>query len=186
MPQPASAHVLAFNTIIAELNTLVKSDASEFEKRRTLSALEIQADTLKDLSLALWFSAQGSIAAARRDIKKMHHNHKVSMQHGNDIMLAKNYAVSMRVCGMLREAFDYAAAIFASHPEDPSLADFLARVAYDMREEKRFVAFAEMYAAMTGKQHEHWPAYQDERAEVARLSNMCFAATVAGCSQLDG
>lgn len=186
MPQPASALVVSFNNIIAELNALVKSDKSEFEKRLFLSALEVQAEVLKGLSLALWFSAQGSIAAARRDIKKMHHNHKVSMQHGNDIMLAKNYAVSMRVCGMLQDAFDYAEEIFRNHPEDASLADFLARVAYDMRDEKRFVTYAKIFAAMTGKAHEHWPAYQAELDEVAALSNMCYAATLASCNHIDG
>lgn len=181
MAQPASALVSTFNRIINELNGLVKRKESEFTKTRILLELEAQAKDLQSLSLAYSFSALGSIAAARMDIVKMRHNHKVSMQYGEDIMLAKNYAVSMRVCGLWDDALAYGEALTAANPDDPSLVDFLARLTFDMANEKKYRHYAQRFTAMTGQEHEHWRAFQAEMDEIDDLGKACFAATALAC-----
>ncbi|MBI9080860.1 MAG: hypothetical protein JEY79_14115 [Pseudodesulfovibrio sp.] len=181
MPQAELAFIKIFNEIIESLNTILENDMNEMDKARVMRKINSDAKMLMSMNKAYGLSLLGSIAGANGDIPKMHKNHQVSLKFNSDIVLSKNYAVSMRVCGLLKESYDYTKQLLSKNQDDPTLVNLLATLSFDMGDEKRYREHAEQYYIMTQEKHPNWADFQKEMNEIKELNKFCSSATAHAC-----
>lgn len=186
MPQAMPAGLSAFNEIIDDLNALVKSEACEFEFRRTLKELEARAEDLKLVSFAYGCSALASVATARGDVAAMHKFHKISLQHGPaDVALLFNYAISLGKVGLKEEAFRYDLEAVQADPLNKDILNHITLIAFDLGRESEYREFSKRFEELTGTQHMTWPLFLAEMDEISEVTSACAAATARTMTSLD-
>ena len=178
MPIPAEANLAIFNEIIDALNVLTRERALDpFTKARKIRELEARAQELKDIDLALGFSAQGSIECMKGNIPEMHKSHKISLQYNMNPTLLKNYATSLLKSGDLFAAMSYAKVASDVTPGDPAIIDFMVRTAYRAEETDIFLQYAAKWEALQKEAHPQYREYVESLRELDEVSDLCLHAS---------
>lgn len=152
--EPVPAHILIFDEIIEDLNTLLGAELDDLSRARVFKDLEGKAQSLAELSPPHGLSVLGSIAAARRNIPAMRDYHRRSIKMSNDIVLRSNYATSLYVAGLFDAAHDAALAVYSDHKDDPEVLDLLVKTAWAMDRFDLFDEYAALFERLSGHQHQ--------------------------------
>lgn len=178
MAQAQPAGTTAYGELIHRLNLLVEGESDEFSKMRELKKIETDANNSLLHSPQYLLSVMGSISAIKGNIAAMHQNHKNSFIYGSDLILALNYAESMRVCELYDEAYSYVLDLENKFPDNVTIVDFLADLTFEQGNENLYRLHAARYKDMTNKQHSQWQAFESEMQEIMGLNNLCSSSIV--------
>jgi hypothetical protein len=185
MSQPLPADHLIFNNIILELNEIVKSGVSEFERHRKLKELETTAQDLVEMSRGYGCSALGSISAARGDVADLRKFHKISIQHSADPALKHNFAISLGKVKLFSEAYEYDRAALQEEPLNVDILGHITLLAFELGIEKEYLEYSRRFQDLTKKEHYTWPLYLAETEEISQVTAACAAATARTMAWLD-
>ena len=178
MPIPAEANLAIFNEIIDALNVLTRERALDpFTKARKIRELEARAQELKDIDLALGFSAQGSIECIKGNIPEMHKNHKISLQYSMNPALLINYATSLLNSGDLFAALSYGKVASDVVPDDLQAIDFMIHTAYHAEKTDIFLQYSTKWEALQKEAHPQYQEYVESLRELAEVSDLCLQAS---------
>ena len=185
MITPLSSSLALYNEVLDTLNELLTSkDTNEFKKERILRDLEIKSREVKKYNLALGFTAMGSIAASRKNIKDMHRYHKAALQETSDANLFFNYATSLVSCGLLEDALVYAKVAYDLTPATPAVIEFLIKLSDDLDDTKSFLRYTSAWEKLTDSPHELYEQYLISIQEKNEITSFCMVTSESSLNEI--
>ena len=154
MPQPAPE--TTFNTLMQRLNELKRQGGANFELE--IKRLKREAEKLKEVDPAAAFTTLGIIACFEGNIPDMHKFHKSALVYGSeDPLHFANYAISLDMCGLLEEAFQYAKTAYEKSQTNLDrrrhALDLIINVSDQLGKIEEFFFYADQWLQLTGNPH---------------------------------
>lgn len=174
-----------YNEIMDTLNELIESkETNEIKREKILRRVEKKAKEIKNYNLALSFSALGSIASMRKNIKEMHRYHKAALQEKTDADFLFNYATSLAECGLFEDAQAYAKVSYDLTPDRPVVIDFLIKLSTNLDDTKSLLRYATAWEKLTDTPHELYEQYLRHIQEQNEIADFCMLTTESSLAEI--
>lgn len=185
MINPLSSSLVLYNEIMDTLNELIESkEPNELKRAKILNGLEGKAKEIKKHNLALGFSALGSIASMRKNIKEMHRNHKAALQERTDPDFFFNYANSLAGCGLLEDAMTYAKVSYDLNPAHHDVIDFLIKLSQDLDDTRSLLRYTAAWEKLTDEPHEAYEQCLLHIQEQNEIADFCMLTSESSLAEV--